>query len=169
MLLFPVQFDSDPMKGIDRVLGREVFAGLRPTDVIASIDAGLASDAKLSELIPINRSEEVIRSYSQLCAHAWRSTAAVTSKKASRRRLEDPRRLASRPNYWCDFDALDTGTPATLRQDAPAKTHRYNLGKGLDGKARSLTCSGFGIRVKADGLLLSPGAAQRNSVARRVP
>lgn len=67
LLLYPVQFDTNPMKGLDRVLAREVvFAGhskLWPTDVIAAIDAGLASDVKLSELIPVHHSEEVIRGF----------------------------------------------------------------------------------------------------------
>lgn len=66
MLLYPIQFDTYPMKGIDRVLARDVFAchsKLSPNDVIAAIDAGLESNARLSELIPMNHSEEVIRSY----------------------------------------------------------------------------------------------------------
>ena len=66
MLLYPIQFDTDPMKGIDRVLARDVFLGhskLWSTDIIAAIDAGLASDAKLSELISHSHSEKVIRGY----------------------------------------------------------------------------------------------------------
>ena len=66
MLLYPIQFDSYPMRGIERVLTRDVFAchsKLRPDDVASAIDAGLASSTKLSELVPVNHSEEVIRSY----------------------------------------------------------------------------------------------------------
>ena len=67
MLLYPIQFDTDPMKGIDRVLASVVFAGghswLWSTDVIAAIDTGLASDAMLSELISQSHAETVIRGY----------------------------------------------------------------------------------------------------------
>jgi hypothetical protein len=55
MLIYPIQFESDPLNGIDRVVAQVVFADhsrLPLPDVIAAIDAGLASDAKLSELIP---------------------------------------------------------------------------------------------------------------------
>ncbi len=66
MLIYPIQFDSDPREGIDRVVDQVVFAEhlrLAVTDVIAAIDAGLASDAKLSELIPQSHSEVVIRGF----------------------------------------------------------------------------------------------------------
>jgi hypothetical protein len=64
MLIYPVQFESDPLNGIDRVVTQVVLARpsrLRLPDVIAAIDAGLASDAKLAELIPQSHSEVVIR------------------------------------------------------------------------------------------------------------
>jgi hypothetical protein len=60
MLIYPIQFEADPLNGIDRVVTQVVFADhsrLPLPDVIAAIDAGLASDAKLSELIPQNHSE----------------------------------------------------------------------------------------------------------------
>jgi hypothetical protein len=66
MMIYPIQFDPEPVKGIDRVLKMVVFADhskLRVPDVIAAIDAGLASDAVLSELIPQSHSERVIRGY----------------------------------------------------------------------------------------------------------
>jgi hypothetical protein len=66
MLLYPIQFDCHPMLGIERVLARDVFAchsKLWPIDVISAIDAGLSSSEKLSELIPMHHSEELIRSY----------------------------------------------------------------------------------------------------------
>ena len=66
MLIYPNQFDSDPLSGIDRVVAQVVFADhlrLPLPDVIAAIDAGLASDAKLSELIPQSHSEVVIRGF----------------------------------------------------------------------------------------------------------
>ena len=66
MLLYPIQFDCKPMDSIDRVLGHDVFAGnstMWPKDVIAALDAGLASKAKLAQLIPMTHSEKLIRSY----------------------------------------------------------------------------------------------------------
>jgi len=66
MLLYPIQFDCYPMLGIERVLARDVLechSKLWPTNVISAIDAGLASSEKLSELIPMTHSEELIRSY----------------------------------------------------------------------------------------------------------
>jgi hypothetical protein len=66
MLIYPIQFDQKPENGIDRVLRMVVFADhlkLQVPDVIAAIDAGLASDAALSELIPQGHPESVIRGY----------------------------------------------------------------------------------------------------------
>jgi hypothetical protein len=65
MLIYPIQFEPDPLNGIDRVV-TQVFADLsrHPLhDVIAAIDAGLVSDARLSELIPQSHSEPVIRRF----------------------------------------------------------------------------------------------------------
>ena len=66
MLIYPIQFDREPVEGIDRVLKMVVFADhakLQVPDVIAAIDAGLDSNASLSELIPQRHAEAVIRSY----------------------------------------------------------------------------------------------------------
>jgi hypothetical protein len=66
MLIYPIQFDPEPVMGIDRVLKVAVFADhlkLQVPNVIAAIDAGLASDAVLSELIPQGHSEAVIRDF----------------------------------------------------------------------------------------------------------
>jgi hypothetical protein len=65
MLIYPIQFEADPLNGIDRVVA-QVFADhsrLPLHDVIAAIDAGLTSSAKLSELIPQSHSEVVIRRF----------------------------------------------------------------------------------------------------------
>ena len=54
MLIYPIQFEADPLNGIDRVITQVVYAEhlkLSLPDVIAAIDAGLASHAILSELI----------------------------------------------------------------------------------------------------------------------
>ena len=66
MLIYPIQFEADPLKGLDRVVAQVVFAEhlrLPLPDVIAAIDAGLASHAKLSQLIPQSHSEGVIRGF----------------------------------------------------------------------------------------------------------
>jgi hypothetical protein len=66
MLIYPIQFDPDPVMGIDRVLKMVVFADhtkLQVPEVIVAIEAGLASSASLSELIPQSHSEAVIRGF----------------------------------------------------------------------------------------------------------
>jgi hypothetical protein len=66
MLIYPIQFEADPLNGINRVLAQVVFAAhskLLLPDVIAAIDAGLASDATLSQLIPQSHSEATIRGF----------------------------------------------------------------------------------------------------------
>jgi hypothetical protein len=66
MLIYPIQFDADPPTGIDRVIEQVVLAEhlkLSRPEVIAAIDAGLASDARLSELIPQSHPEGVIRDF----------------------------------------------------------------------------------------------------------
>lgn len=66
MLIYPIQFEANPLNGIDRVVAQVVLAEhlkLPLTDVIAAIDSGLASQATLSELIPQSHSEAVIRDF----------------------------------------------------------------------------------------------------------
>ena len=66
MLIYPVQFEANPSDGIDHVIAQVVFADhlkLSLPDVLAAIDAGLASHSKLSELIPQSHSEAVIRAF----------------------------------------------------------------------------------------------------------
>lgn len=49
MLIYPIQFESGPLNEVNRVAAQVVFADhsrLSLSDVIAAIDAGLASDAK---------------------------------------------------------------------------------------------------------------------------
>jgi hypothetical protein len=65
MLIYPIQFDADPLNGIEHVAA-QVFADhsrLPLHEVIAAIDAGLTSSAKLSELIPQSHSEVAIRRF----------------------------------------------------------------------------------------------------------
>ena len=66
MLIYPVQFEANPSDGIEHVIAQVVFADhlkLSLPDVLAAIDAGLASHSKLSELIPQSHSEVVIRGF----------------------------------------------------------------------------------------------------------
>jgi hypothetical protein len=76
MLIYPIQFEPvqlqpnqsepGPFDGIERVVEQVVFAEhlkLSVRDAIAAIDAGLASHARLSELIPQPHSEPAIRSF----------------------------------------------------------------------------------------------------------
>lgn len=90
MLLYPIQFDSYPMEGIDRVLARDVFSAqskLWLHDVESAIEAGLTSKVRLSELIPMSHSEEVIRNY----------LATLRSRLVSDRSTEASRRLIWKP------------------------------------------------------------------------
>lgn len=66
MLIYPIQFSSEPASAIEHVLKVSVFADhikFTVPDVIAAIDAGLVSDAKLSNLIPQDHPEAVIRNF----------------------------------------------------------------------------------------------------------
>jgi hypothetical protein len=66
MLIYPIQFDADPLNGIDHVVTQVVLAEhlkLSLPEFIAAIDAGLASHASLSELIPQSHAEPVIRAF----------------------------------------------------------------------------------------------------------
>jgi hypothetical protein len=65
-LIYPVQFDPDPVDGVDRVLELVVYrraldAG--PDEYSAAIAAALQSDEQLAPLIPQPHSEPVIRAY----------------------------------------------------------------------------------------------------------
>lgn len=116
MLIYPIQFDTDPLKGIDRVLAREMFAShssLWPADVIAAIDAGLASGARLSELIHQSHSENVIRGY----------------LLALRKRLEsDPRYDMRRKAAPADLEStIGSGITPYERQPRPRRHRRTQM------------------------------------------
>lgn len=65
-LIYPIQFDPDPVDGVDRVLevvvGRQAMGATRE-DFAAAVDAALSSDEPLAPLIPQPHSESVIRAY----------------------------------------------------------------------------------------------------------
>jgi hypothetical protein len=66
LLIYPIQFEAEPVKGIDRVLAVVVDADymmVSRTEFTDAIDAGLASNARLAELIPQSHPEATIRGY----------------------------------------------------------------------------------------------------------
>jgi hypothetical protein len=65
-LIYPVQFERDPVDGIERVLEMVIGAralGASPAEYRAAVREALESDAPLAELIPQPHSEVVIRGY----------------------------------------------------------------------------------------------------------
>jgi hypothetical protein len=64
-VLYQVQFDSNLMLGIDRVLNRIVYADTQatPRDYLNAITTALASEQLLSELLPHFRHEAVVRQF----------------------------------------------------------------------------------------------------------
>jgi hypothetical protein len=65
-VIYPIQFEADPVNGIDRVIRLVVMRSpeeIPPGDYLQAIHAGLASEDKLSELIPQSHSETVIRAF----------------------------------------------------------------------------------------------------------
>jgi uncharacterized RDD family membrane protein YckC len=65
MLIYPVQFDPNPSESVERafiIMSRDAPQFI-PDKFIRAIDLGLQSDAKLSELIPQDHPEAVIREY----------------------------------------------------------------------------------------------------------
>ena len=79
-LLYPVQFERDPIDGIDRVMEmvvRRRALGLAPADYLALVRAALASDAELASLLSQPHPQPVVRDYlreveSRLAAQAAR-------------------------------------------------------------------------------------------------
>jgi hypothetical protein len=65
-LLYPIQFEKDPRRGIERVM-LHVVAKRAPSvsldDYVRVIAAGLESDESLSALIPHSHNEETVREY----------------------------------------------------------------------------------------------------------
>ena len=63
-LIYPVQFEPEPLRGIDRVLelvvGRSALDA-SPAVYLAAVRAALASNVRLAELIPQDHSETAIR------------------------------------------------------------------------------------------------------------
>ncbi|GEM_PF-2073272 len=65
-LVYPIQFDQDPVEGIDRVLEmvvRRRAMNATPEDYAEAVDKALQSDEQLALLIPQPHSEAVIRAF----------------------------------------------------------------------------------------------------------
>jgi hypothetical protein len=65
-VLYGIQFEKNPVDGVDRILQQVVKAGAlsaTPAEYLASIRIALASQTPLATLIPQPHSEEVIRNY----------------------------------------------------------------------------------------------------------
>jgi hypothetical protein len=65
-LIYPIQFEQNPVNGVERVLEQIVNTNAldaEPEDYSAAVRAALRSDERLSELIPQDHSESVIRAY----------------------------------------------------------------------------------------------------------
>lgn len=65
MLIYPIQFEANPIDGINRVFNYKILPGLTdtPQHYLDAIDAALESSEELSLLIPQSHSEEAIRNY----------------------------------------------------------------------------------------------------------
>jgi hypothetical protein len=65
-LIYPVQFDADPLGAIDRVFSQVIKSAALDASVEEyrqAVDAGLESTGSVAELIPQRHSESEIRAY----------------------------------------------------------------------------------------------------------
>lgn len=65
-LIYPVQFEENPLDGVDRVLKQIIHAkamDASPGEYLAAIQAGLQSNERLSDLIPQEHTESSVRTY----------------------------------------------------------------------------------------------------------
>jgi hypothetical protein len=65
-LIYPVQFDADPLGAVDRVLSQVIKSAALDASVEEyrqAVDAGLESTGSVAELIPQPHSESEIRAY----------------------------------------------------------------------------------------------------------
>jgi hypothetical protein len=71
-VLYGIQFERNPLDGIDRILEQVVRGGAlgaTPKQYLESIQSALASGRPLAELLPQGHSEETIRRYLTELAH----------------------------------------------------------------------------------------------------
>lgn len=66
-LIYPVQFERQPVDGVDRVVSHVGKNGIlkeySPAEVAAAIKRGLSSDAALADLLPQSHPEDAIRAF----------------------------------------------------------------------------------------------------------
>jgi hypothetical protein len=75
-VLYGVQFEKNPLDGLDRVMQQVVLAGALsapPERYLASIQTALAGETPLAELIPQPHSEETVRRYLRALEHRIQS------------------------------------------------------------------------------------------------
>lgn len=87
-LLYPVQFEAHPERGLDRVMRTVVMRHAlqaTPSDYLRAIENGLqSSDEKLSSILPLTHDEDTIRSYLRQLAQAFSNLPLATSVSTSR-------------------------------------------------------------------------------------
>lgn len=62
-LIYPAQFERDPLDAVGRVLDQIRARESAPEEIAAIVERGLASDAALADLIPQDHPEDVIRAF----------------------------------------------------------------------------------------------------------
>jgi hypothetical protein len=65
-MLYGVQFEKDPLNGIDRIMRRVVYGGAlgcTPQQYLEAIETALASNVMLSELLPQDHPEATVRAF----------------------------------------------------------------------------------------------------------
>ena len=65
-LIYPVQFEKNPVNGLERVMDQVVSAkamDAEAPDYLSAVEAALRSDERLAELLPQEHPESVIRAY----------------------------------------------------------------------------------------------------------
>src|SRR5665213_3665875 len=130
-LVYPIQFDQDPVEGIDRVLEmvvRRRAMNATPEDYAEAVDKALQSDEQLALLIPQPHSEAVIRAF----LTALRSAAAGSGARAVRRSAAPCRRPphslpASRSSRACERPSRGRGR---YPRPGPGRTESDRPGRG---------------------------------------
>ena len=82
VVVYPIMFEPDPVAVVDRVLNHVVFRNddkARDADeMLAAIEAGIAGQEKLAELLPQDHPESTIRRYLTEAARRLRARGART-------------------------------------------------------------------------------------------
>jgi hypothetical protein len=81
-LIYPVQFEQNPINGADRAWIQVIQAnalGANPSDYLAAIETALKSDELLARLLPQDHSEADIRKYLASLRKRLKSAGQLTS------------------------------------------------------------------------------------------